>query len=431
MMQIKKKTIEEIFWFLVVFLLLFLVYKTNFNHETESDYDKQISNSSFEGVLGDNFSKIDEVHFSHMPINYFLDIGAVGGDEDEYEALMVISALKAIENSTGNLVQFRQVKNPEDADLLIYGIPPENNSDDRFITEGLAGPMNMSNNVIKKAGVILYASKYILYAQDSSFFIRDGELWESTEYNPVDVIGWRVGHCKDFPQTEVHEILHTFGLGHKYDNSHSVMAPIIHPIQSCKIKELDKEIVSCLEHIYSNGGKEGNCSNLEMYPWGEEQEPADFKWESLPISYSIHNCSDTQKWNLQKAENVIEKYTGHDIYKFQEDGNGQINFYCGQSFEEVLLNKETDFWDSGNYFPAAQPYFYFNNGTISNVKILLFAQDKQCGGMEVHELLHGVGLKTHYGIWMEQEVEMCDTNNMLMDRKSIDKIKEMYGIKNI
>ena len=132
--------------------------------------------------------------------------------------------------------------------------------------------------------------------------------------------------------------------------------------------------------------------------------------------------------NLQKAKKVIEKYVGYDIYKFLENGDAQINFYCGLSFDDVLLNKETDFWDTTSYFPSAQPYFDFEKEKIKEVKIILFAQDRMCGGIEVHELLHGAGLREHYSAWMEQETEMCDTNTLVIGRESIDKIKELYGL---
>ncbi len=411
----------------------------------EDDSVTTINNSSGEGAIlterndyagpQNQSPDIKEIHFGRMPITYFLDINTFYYDSygkqkkanDKYEEENIRRALKIIENSTENLVQFEEVQNEEDADLVIYGKPPEKNSDDRFITEGLAGPTQLSENKIVKAEVILYALKYSFWHENVNTFVRDGWIWESRNYNLVENIGWEVRDCKDFPQTEIHEILHTFGFGHKYDNSHSVMAPVIHPIQTCKIKEIDKEITSCLKYIYSDGEKGENCSNLNMYPWKEELEPVDFKWDRLPITYSVHECKDVQKWNLQKAERIIEKYVGHDIYEFQENGAAQINFYCGLSFDDVLLNKETDHWDTTTYFPSAQPYFNFENEKIKEVKIILFAQDRTCGGIEIHELLHGTGLREHYGIWMEQETEMC-TNTLVVDKASINKIKGLYGL---
>ena len=401
---------------------------SNLNEIKDNTSDSLINNSQSSGV--------NELHWEHMPITYFLDINTLYYDSygkqqranDKYEEKQVRLALSIIENPTENLVKFEEVQNEEDADLVIYGMPPDESSDDRLITEGKAGPTELSENKIAKAGVILYATKYSIITQNVNTSVRDGWIWESRDYNLVDKIGWEVTDCKDFPQVEIHEILHAFGFGHVLNNSHSVMAPVKHPIQTCKVKEIDKEIVSCLKHTYSNAERGEGCSGINMYPWKEETEPVDFKWDTLPITYAVHECKDVQKWNLQKAEKVIEKYVDHDIYKFQENGDAQINFYCGLSFDDVLLNKETDFWDTTVYFPSAQPYFDFENDKIKEVKIILFAQDRTCGGIEVHELLHGTGLREHYGTWMEQETEMCDTKTLVIGRESINKIKELYGL---
>jgi len=421
-------------------LLILILFYIVFYHESgnrkiiSQNYSYPISKNLNNYTFNEyNVKKNSEyIRFKEMPIKYYIKIDTSSYKtkipvDDEYEKEIVRRAIKIIENSTDKIIKFIEVKEPERADLLIYGLPPNPYSDDRLIMEGNAGPTEISEGIISKAEIILYASKLSFYQQNTDYFIRDGWIWKSTEYNAIDKIGWQVGDkCGYFPQTEIHEILHTFGFGHNFNNSYSVMAPILHPVQTCKNKEIDKEIISCLKYIYTGGKILGNCSSLNLYPWEEEKEPEDFRWDSLPVSYSLHNCSETQKWNLQKAEKIIEKYAEKNIYLYKENEPAQINFYCDLTFNDVLLNKETDFWDTTNYFPSAQPVYYYKNENIGEVRVYLFAQDRACGGIEVHELLHSIGLRSHYGPWMKQETEMCDLNTMLIDRKSINKLKEIY-----
>jgi hypothetical protein len=167
-----------------------------------------------------------------------------------------------------------------------------------------------------------------------------------------------------------------------------------------------------------------------MYPWPEEESINDFKWDSLPVTYSASYCNERQVWNIQKAEKIIEDYTGYNLYEFKDMEKGQINFNCHDSFYDVLLNYETDFWDTTIYFPASQPYFYFNdNQDIKEVEIILFAQNRTCGGIETHELLHGIGLRNHYGPWMKFETELCDLDTLVLSNESKEKIKEIYSLK--
>ena len=427
----------------IIFLIVFLAISIIIHFFVSEDGASLIGYS----VLGENISKLEErtintpkstgeFYFDNGQITYALDIDATDYTtdgtkkaNDEYEKERIRWALRIIENSTDNLIQFKEVEIYENPNIMIYGRPPkETENNDRFITEGSAGPTEILDNKILKSEVILYASKSGGYRGETNTFVKDGYLWESTEYDLIETISWEADACKEFPQTELHEILHALGFDHVYDDSYSIMAPIKHKIQSCKVKEIDKEIASCLKYIYSNGEIGEGCSNLNMYPWPEEQNITDFKWGNIPVSYSVFDCNEKQKWNLQKAEKVLEKYVGHNLYEFKENENSQVNFYCHNSFDDVLLNEDTDFWDTTVYFPSAQPYYNFENDKIKEVKILLFAEDRDCGGIEIHELLHGIGLRNRYGSWMKSETELCNTNVMIIDRKSIDKVKEIYGL---
>ena len=429
------KELKEVFAFFGVFIavviIAFFIFSGdgNITGNVISEFEN-ITNQ--EESIGDSFSNVKEYHFSQTPITYFMEVDSGGSSQgDEYEEERIRWALEIIENSTDGLIKFQEIDDYGTADLIISGFPPmENESSDTWVTEGLAGPIEVTENKIIYSEADFYASDWELYGGTTDTFVKDGWIWERTEYESREVVGWARSDCENFPNTEIHEILHALGIGHNYDNSYSIMFPIRHEIQSCKTTEIDKEIVSCLKYIYSNGELEEDCSNINMYPWPEEEEEIkDFKWGGLPITYSVSNCNERQKLNVQKAEKVIEDYIGYDLYKYSELGSEKINFRCHDSFEDVLLNEETDFWDTTVYFPSAQPYYNLDeNGNVDNLEVLLFAQDRKCGGIEVHELLHGLGLRKHYGPWMEYETELCDTRNMVLSSETKDKIIELYDL---
>ena len=168
-----------------------------------------------------------------------------------------------------------------------------------------------------------------------------------------------------------------------------------------------------------------------MFPWkNETEEISDFKWDTLPVTYSVRNFIERQKFNLNAAEKMFEKFAGNNLLEFKDDESAQINFYCQDitRLEDILLNWETNFWTTGNYFPAAQPEYFFDNDKVKEVKITLFGQERVCGGIELHELLHGLGLRNHYGPWMWYEREVCKEDGSI-DKDSINALKELYELK--
>lgn len=424
-----KKTIKK--YFSIGILLLIIVIAIFFINEGKEANTIKVAEEEI--LVEDFFSNVEEVHFNHTPITYTITInnseyGKILQVEstDEYKIMRIKWALEIIKNSTGGLVKFEEVENPEDADIEIYGIPGFycNEFDGEFykVVEGFAGPQNTTDNVITKSGVWFCAPSY---------FIADADVGDLRDV-PQSAIekylrfSWYKDSCEEFPHVEIHEILHAFGFDHIYDNSKEIMYPIDFKIQNCQNKELDSEISSCLKYIYSNGDQ-GSCQNVSMYPWSEDpgKNITDFKWDSLPVSYSIHNCIERQTFNLQSAERILEDYSGHNFLEFREEGESQINFYCENSVDGALLNWETDLWTTTNYFPAAQPEYFFENNKIENVNITLFGQNRTCGGIELHEFLHGLGLRGHYGLWMKSEREVCKRDGVV-DRYSIEKLKEIY-----
>ena len=396
-----------------------------------------MNNSKNESVTSENLSNGSGlVHFNHMPITYSLDINTSYGissrpisNNDEYERERIRWAFELLENATDNLLQFKEVGLNNTADIYIYGVPEFSCYDENETysgKEGFAGP-NVDNetNQINNSTVV-YCAPY--YALVSDPYIS-GLTLEDIDLKNIG-FSWKKDECDVFPMVELHEILHALGFDHTYSDSEDLMYPIDFKIQSCQGNKLDKKTLSCLKNIYSNGN-EGTCDGIRLYPWEEEpaSEIEDFTWESLPIKYSVSNCNNTQKLNLERAEGIFESNLNYNLFNLTKEVNqSNVVFTCMSPLSDVNLNLETDFWTTTNYFPAAQPYYYFDeNKSIEKIEIILFGQNRKCGGIELHELLHAAGLRYHEGDWMYYEREVCSPNG-LIDIQSLDLIRGLYGL---
>lgn len=354
--------------------------------------------------------------FNHTIISYFMDINTVSQNpineikyirgNDGYEEQRVLWALQLVENASSNNLVFIRTDNEEKADVVIKGY------------------FNLS---IWASGTLGFAD---ISGVDENNFINQSYVHlfpDVSAYYDVD-LSWSSDDCPNFPLVEVHEILHALGFGHVNGDPLSVMLPIEHKIQACDVKEIDEGISNCLTYIYSGGSSGGNCEDYDMFPWENQSQIEDFKWSSLPVTYSTFNCSEQQIENLKKAETLIEREVNYDLYNFiGKNLLASVNFYCFKSPKNLTLNEETDYWDSGIYFPAAQPYFNFIDKNISNITIYLFGEgDSNCGGIEVHEMLHSLGFRTHNSSWTQRETSLCNTRVMVKDPEIIAKIKEVY-----
>lgn len=389
-------------------------------------------NVQLKAEVVDSFSNSKELHFREMPITYGLDINtAIYGKKaqiDDYEIERVKWAMDIIEKSTDGVVKFQEISDIDNANIKIHGVKDiqcGKSEDGNFLIEGAAAPVNFSENILEQSEVWYCAKSHILLEEgmEASDLSEETLLLNSKS-------SWRDGVCENFPIVEVHEILHALGFGHTYTDSSDIMYPIDFKIQNCQSNKINEKIVSCLKNIYSNGGM-GDCSDVDTFPFEEDKSRnvTDFKWNSLPVTYSVDNCIPRQINNLRVGVKIIEKYIGYDLFELVEPGQANLNFDCEKSVNDTLLNWETDLWDTTAYFPAAQPEYYFDdNGKIKEVEINLFGQGRDCGGIEMHELLHGIGLRKHYGRWMEYERSICSEDGVI-DKESINKVKEIYSLK--
>ena len=150
----------------------------------------------------------------------------------------------------------------------------------------------------------------------------------------------------------------------------------------------------------------------------------------------MFNCSTQQEDRLKKAEKIIEGLANKNLFKFKDNKKSQINFYCGENYKNFTLDEETDFWKyevNGNYYrkeafpyPVAKPKYLFEKDKIKRVDISLFQQNRAEIGIELHEMLHGLGLRKHYGIWMKKGNNI--ERSYVHDLRSRNKLKEIYKL---
>lgn len=150
-----------------------------------------------------------------MPLTYNVD--AQCGD---YESNRVDRAFSEIMNATGGVVRFKKVASSGNISVHCqfltdcYHLDIKRVGNYRIINEsicehekGIAQINDFNGPIINKADITLYGL---------AGFAESGKLNEMS--------GFAVGSC-GYPNTEIHEILHTFGIGHSSDPK-SIMYPV-------------------------------------------------------------------------------------------------------------------------------------------------------------------------------------------------------------
>lgn len=189
-----------------------------------------------------NQSELNNIplHWNHMPLTYSYTSSCPERLINKIELSFDI-----IENDTNGVVSFNQVD--EGGDIYFTCMKEKPRSIDG-ITQGETAVMGQNNN-ISSATITFYG-------------VDENKI-------PAD--------CYNFPNVEIHEILHALGLGHDEDNPYSVMYPFN---MGCVTKdrevtilktgetfipkdEIDTKIISCLVSLYS-GNQELNCSNVSF-----------------------------------------------------------------------------------------------------------------------------------------------------------------------
>jgi len=372
--------------------------------------------------IEDKFPDVEEMHFSKLPITYSINLSFEKTrveyfiqEAGRYERIQDIKkAFQIIEDSTDGVVYFEEVNEGENPDIMIKGLSPT-------IFEVVAATVNVSDSIWGFAlrnnvsNIIANSSVYLLPIQTYS-----------------DEYSWVYGRCTNFPLIDVHEILHTFGFGHVFDSSNRVMFPL-YPGLTCNVLEIDEKIINCLKKIYSNGQIEGDCSELNIYPYEIEEQKLftdDFAWKEIPVNYSILNCSKNEIVRINYAISVFEDRFGRKFFNYRENYPTQVNFICKEDAKEELISANTHYW-KGTTSVAINGEYMFVNGNISRVDINFVFYEK-CANKPVeltqYEML-GVysasGLQRTYGgdtYFPSSECNLLTTSSTTWDR-----IRELYS----
>jgi hypothetical protein len=217
------------YWIIVgiifVIGIIYSFYNSNENINNLSlDNSLNVTVPPLEKVkLLDSYSNIQEVHWSHMPLTYKIQDTCI-----EREVNLTKQAFEDIDSETNGLIKFKEVSTNEDISIYCKSMQYNKNSDMRLGDEIF--------NITPEVMNIIYHSEINIYGQ--------GQVCGS-----------------GFPELEIHEILHGFGF---LDDPvlNRVMSSYTSGTEECKIKSIDKPIISCLKNIYSNGVINGTCPKM-------------------------------------------------------------------------------------------------------------------------------------------------------------------------
>ncbi len=228
--------ISVVLIFLIIFLIgLELNNNPNLKNETnslESGYYNEKLKLNTDNVIKirDNYSDVDKVHWSHMPIKYNMTDNCYNHQEKR-----ILDAFDRIENETDGLVYFKE---SNDAEFYI-------------ICGGIGYNSDSTVSTIAEAIFLTYPENENIFSEAAIYFYGQG-----------------MSCGTGYPAVEVHEILHNFGFDHN-SLMGSIMAPYSEDSSNdCEIKEIDDVYIECLKYIYTNATI-GNCNGVSKNVYGE------------------------------------------------------------------------------------------------------------------------------------------------------------------
>jgi hypothetical protein len=174
------------------------------NNESNMSYYPTPTNDN-----SDKFSSSIELHWTHMPLTYSFSTECTNLIKSRNRR-----AFYEITNQTDGVITFQEKNNtPVDISLVCYKSVP---TEGFYLTAGEAQYWSEGNKITK--AVINY-------------------------YNAIE--GNTFLGCVNFPDTEIHEILHTFGFGHKPGFN-----TIMREVQGICLYKIDADIIEELKSTY-------------------------------------------------------------------------------------------------------------------------------------------------------------------------------------
>ena len=198
----------------------------------------------------DEFYYADKLHWTHMPITYYLNEKQCG----PYETTRIKRALGSIINATNNIVTFKKVNSSVAADI---------NVSCTFVEKCYETSVDIYSDYVIRYETICKHELGLTKAIIEGNIITEADIelfglagFAETKHEGPS--GFYVGTC-GHTITETHELLHAFGYHHSQDNN-SIMYPdadvfglITQQSGACKgsEKQIDKDIVENMIKTYS------------------------------------------------------------------------------------------------------------------------------------------------------------------------------------
>ena len=195
---------------MLIILLILMVFLFNFSYE---NIPKPLTGSNNRFYLASSF------HWSHMPLVFIIE------DEcSDYVKRRVRGAFNEISNATENAVSFFELKyypeRIESADILIKcnsSFPRSTMNDKVFYTQAEAQITEISGTLIESANITFY------------------NVGQNKYY----------GACMNYPDVEIHEILHVLGFSHVNQKA-SLLSPVSF---GCR-HDIDKGVIKLIKATY-------------------------------------------------------------------------------------------------------------------------------------------------------------------------------------
>ena len=197
----------------------------------------------------DELDKVRKPHYTKTNISYSVYVNSsidyknkTYKANDTYKEKQIHKAFELVEDASNGQLTFYEISNTKKADIDVNAEFARNYCEnflpyvyeDTEITNGWGEIVEAYTN-----GEIHYSEITLCPVFRKNF--------TSEEYYST----W--GEREKYPNTEIHEILHTLGFDHRNETCH-IMNPY-KETSECDDIHIDKDISSCLEYIYSNTEK--------------------------------------------------------------------------------------------------------------------------------------------------------------------------------
>ena len=197
----------------------------------------------------DELDKVRKPHYTKTNISYSVYVNSsidyknkTYKANDTYKEKQIHKAFELVEDASNGQLKFHEISNTKKADIDV------NAEFARNYCENLLPYVYEDTEITNGWGEIVeaYTNGEIHYSEITLCPVFRKNFTSGEYYST-----W--GEKEEYPNTEIHEILHTLGFDHRNETCH-IMNPY-KETSECDNIHIDKDISNCLEHIYSNKEK--------------------------------------------------------------------------------------------------------------------------------------------------------------------------------